>query len=387
MKKALIVTTVSGFVPQFEMDNVRLLQSMGLEVHYAANFNTPVYSDNNDRLEGTGIICHQVDFVRSPYQIRENLKAFRQLKEIMRKTFFDIIHCHTPIGGVLTRLAANRTRTAPLIYTAHGFHFYTGAPALNWVLYYPIERFLAHYTDILITINREDYIRASRFQLRRGGCVRYIPGVGINIRKNNQDMECKNKVRVREKWNIGKNDFLIISVGELNKGKNHKVILEAIGLLIHKYSFIKYIICGVGKEEKKLRELAKGLKIDENVIIAGYQNNINELLDASDCFALPSLREGLSVALMEAMVSGLPVICSKIRGNVDLVKDGTGGYLISDNKKESYAGKIEKLVLNREKCKEMGEWNKQRIRLFRMEKVKRAMEKIYKKAFCKRYTP
>lgn len=379
MKKALIVTTVSGFVPQFEMDNVRLLQSMGLEVHYAANFNTPVYSDNNDRLEGTGIICHQVDFVRSPFYLRKNLKAFRQLDKLMASISFSMVHCHTPMGGVLARLAAQKNRTAPVFYTAHGFHFYKGAPVLNWLMFYPIELFMARYTDVLITINQEDYKRAKRFKVRKGGSVEYVPGVGIEI--ENVRIQSENRNRIRKKWGIVENDFLILSVGELNKGKNQKIILEAIGQLILKYPCIKYMVCGVGKEEKNLRKLAKSLDISKNFILAGYQDHIYEILEASDCFAFPSLREGLSVALMEAMVAGLPVVCAKTRGNVDLIRDGFGGFLVADNKKDTYADKIEDLIINKDKRGKMGNWNRKRVKQFGKERVGHVMGKVYKQHF------
>ena len=121
-KKALLVTTVSGFVPQFEMNNVRLLQNMGFEVHYASNYNTPSYGTDNHRLDGTGIIRHQIDFVRSPFK-PENITVFRQLKAVMEQEQFQLVHCHTPMGGVMARLAAHATHTGPVIYTAHGFHF------------------------------------------------------------------------------------------------------------------------------------------------------------------------------------------------------------------------------------------------------------------------
>ena len=146
MKKALIVTTVSGFVPQFEMNNVHMLQKMGYEVHYASNFKNPHYGTDNHRLDGTNIVCHQVDFVRSPYQIKQNLLAYRQLKKVIEENEFQLVHCHTPMGGALARLAGSRKQkkqTLRMLYTAHGFHFFDGAPYINWLLYYPIERWLA----------------------------------------------------------------------------------------------------------------------------------------------------------------------------------------------------------------------------------------------------
>ena len=180
LKKALLVTTVSGFVPQFEMNNVRLLQSMGYEVHYAANYNTPSYGNDNHRLDGTGIIRHQIDFVRSPFKTA-NLKVYQQLCSLMKSEHFDLVHCHTPMGGVMARLAAHTTGTGPVIYTAHGFHFFKGAALVNWLCYYPMERFLSHFTDQQICINQEDFACASKqFHARY---TDYIPGAGFDFNR------------------------------------------------------------------------------------------------------------------------------------------------------------------------------------------------------------
>ena len=125
LRKALLVTHVSGFVPQFEMNNVRILQELGYEVHYASNFHTPSYGTDNHRLDGTGIIRHQIDFVRSPFSAK-NCLVYRQMCDLMKREHFSLVHCHTPMGGVMARLAAHVTGTGPVIYTAHGFHFLRG---------------------------------------------------------------------------------------------------------------------------------------------------------------------------------------------------------------------------------------------------------------------
>ena len=176
-RKALLVTHVSGFVPQFEMNNVRILQRLGYEVHYASNFHTPSYGTDNHRLDGTGIVRHQIDFVRSPFDAKNRL-VYRQIVDLMRREHFSLVHCHTPMGGVMARLAAHASQTGPVIYTAHGFHFFKGAPWKNWLFYYPMEKFLSRYTDQQICINREDYELAKRrFHAKY---VDYIPGVGID---------------------------------------------------------------------------------------------------------------------------------------------------------------------------------------------------------------
>ena len=181
MKKVLIVTTVSGFLPQFESNHVKLLQNAGCEVHYASNFENPVYVFDKEELEQRGICLHQIDVEKSLLKIRKNLHAVRQLLRIIRVNDIDIIHCHNPMGGAVGRIAAYLSKKKPyVIYTAHGFHFYQGAPIINWLLFYPAEWVLARMTDIIVTINREDDRRAQKLPIRRKGSVYQIHSVGVD---------------------------------------------------------------------------------------------------------------------------------------------------------------------------------------------------------------
>lgn len=374
MKRALIITTVSGFVPQFEMNNVKILQDLGYEVHYATNYHMPVYTDNNERLEGTGIIQHQIDFVRSPYNIGKNIKALNQLVSLMREIKFHLVHCHTPMGGVLGRVAAHKTNTKPVIYTAHGFHFYKGALVWNWLFFYPVERFLAHWTDCLITINQEDYYRAKTFRVRN--MVEYIAGVGIDLKKYKQDtLEKKKK---RQEIGIPDDAFLLMSTGELNKNKNHQVIINTLFQLKNKN--IHYIICGTGKLKNQLVRISKKMDMEEQIHFLDFRNDINELLNASDCFVFPSKREGLGVAALEAIASGLPVIAFRNRGTLEYVKDGKNGFLCKKNNTKEWSKKII-LVKNISsyKRRKIEKYNKQLIRKFGKENNIYNMKKIYRK--------
>ena len=395
MKKALLVTRVSGFVPQFEMNNVKILQKMGYEVHYATDLNTVVYGHDNKRLEGTGIILHQIDFVRSPFS-REVKKAYGQLKELMENEKFDLIHCHMPMSGVLARKAAAKVyketgRKVPIIYTAHGFHFFMGAPLRNW-LYYPIERHMARYTDRLITINDEDYKRAQTFPLR--GSAEKISGVGINPKKfkdyqindwsGSQINIHDGAEDIRKKYGIGKDYKILISVGELASGKNNMTVIEAMNEL--RDLKIVYIICGEGVMREKLELRTKELGLADRVFFAGYVNNTAELLEQCDCFIFPSKREGLPVAMMEAMAVGLPVIASHIRGVDDLIEHTKGGYLVNGFDPVDYAVKVRRMFTEKdgksavprdERRKQMGLWNRERIKKFSIEVVDKQMRKIY----------
>lgn len=394
MKKALLITTVSGFVPQFELNHVQILQEMGYEVHYASNFYHPHYGSDNRRLEGTGMICHQVDFERSPFRIKENRKAYQQLKAVLEGNTFDLIHCHTPMGGVLGRLAAEHCRKiqkkkegfSKVFYTAHGFHFYRGAPWKNWLLYYPIEWWLASYTDVLITINQEDYLRARKFRLRktmeRKGRVEKVNGVGIDVnRYQNRSDLVKQSEKKRKELGISFDAYIFISVGELTKRKNHQIVLKALASIKEecKKSKVRYVICGEGPERKRLTKLIRQYHLEKIVSLFGYRTDIGELLIASDCFVFPSKQEGLPVALMEAKAVGLPCICSDIRGNRELAKPEE---LVKTNNSRAYQKKIKQRLEQKGKGKTGKEKKEEKIKWADAEKyskrqVMRQMRRIY----------
>lgn len=370
MKKALLVTHVSGFVPQFEMGNVKILQEMGYEVHYASNYHNPSYGDDNHRLDGTGIIRHQVDFERSPYSLK-NLTAYRQLKKLMEEERFDLVHCHTPMGGALARLAARKTKTGPVIYTAHGFHFFKGAPLINWLVYYPVERWLSRFTDVQVTINHEDYMRANnQFKARR--TVR-IHGVGI-------DLSPSGKSREEKRWELGiqPGEILLLTAGELNRNKNQRMVLEAMGKLKGMTEAkLVYAACGKGDCLESLEKRARELGIEANVRFLGYREDFREILKAADIFLMPSYREGLPTVVMEAMSAGLPVIGTDIRGNRDLIQPGKTGYLVGVDDVGQMAQAIKRLAEDENLRREMGAGGQTAILPFGREQVAKEMKKIY----------
>ncbi len=400
--KALIVTRVSGFLPQFEMNNVHILQEMGYEVHYASNFNTVVYGKDNSRLDGTDIIRHQIDFERLPLPWKVH-KAYKQIKELLLNEEFDIIHCHMPMSAVVARKAAEDVRrktkrNIPVLYTAHGFHFYTGAPLANWI-YYPIEKHLARYTDRLILINEEDYKRASaKFKVR--GKIETTRGIGMNLdkyaewKKDNwrvdkvslkqKKQNNHSKTDIYKKYSIPEGNAILISVGELTKRKNNSVMIDAMKELLDLP--ITYLICGSGPMEAELKKEVKEAGLEKRVKFAGFVDHVEELLVQADCFVFPSLQEGLPVAVMEAMAVGLPVIATKIRGITDLIVHTKGGYLVEDWEPENYAVKVRRMFTDKNgksnvsrdiRRKQMGEWNREQIKKFSMPVVDKKMREIY----------
>ena len=337
--KVLIVAHFSRFLVQFEMNNVKLLQQMGYEVHYATNYEKEdICVDAPEKIREAGVILHQIDFVRSPYQYRENYRAYQQLCKLLEKERFDLVHCHTPMGAALARLAAKpyRKQGTKVIYTAHGFHFYKGAPLKYWLLFYPVERFLANYTDVLITINEEDYERAKRFCRHKKTRVEHIPGVGVDTAYFS-GKELSSGVRenirrtMREKLNVTEKEVVFLSVGELIPRKNHRLVLQALAELEREESRpFCYFICGQGVLKEELQQQIEEDRLSEKVTLLGYREDIRELLYAADVFVFPSLQEGMPVALMEAVAAGLPVIASDIRGNRELSKMQEDVQLFSD---------------------------------------------------------
>ncbi|NMA18601.1 MAG: glycosyltransferase family 4 protein [Clostridiaceae bacterium] len=257
-----------------------------------------------------------IDFDRNPLG-KSNFLARKQLLDLMAKEKYDIVHCNTPSGGVVGRIAAAQAKIPKVIYMAHGFHFWKGAPLKNWLFYYPVERILARLTDRLITINREDYACAQRFHYKRGGSAAYVPGVGIVTKRFESNAE--ERTKMRKALGIKEEEIVLLSVGEINQNKNHKVVIKALAQIGRKD--IRYVICGIGSLMEANQQLAESLGLRNQVMFAGYRTDIDKFYQAADVFVISSFREGLPVALLEAMSAGLPCVASRIRGNVDLLSD------------------------------------------------------------------
>lgn len=372
MKKILIVAHYSRFLVQFELNDVKLLQGMGYEVHYATNFeHEDMYADAVQVIREHGVILHQVDFVRSPYNILANVKAYKQLKHLMQTEMFAGVHCHTPMAGALARLAANATHTAPVLYTAHGFHFYKGCPLKNRLIYQTAETFLARYTDAQITINQEDYAAAQKFPLR--GKAYYVPGIGVDVKKISSVQV--DRAKKRAELGIPQDALVFISVGELNENKNHSTVIRALAKADIANSY--YLICGEGKLKQQHFELAQKLGISEKVKLLGFRTDVSEILRACDCFVFPSFREGLSVSLMEAMATGLPCIASRIRGNVDLLENSRYLFEPAD---ESALCQLLKDAANGVQTEQECAQNREMLKRYDIKNVSKQMQGIYSAA-------
>lgn len=369
--KMLYILNVANRVNNFCMSSLIAAKKTGIEYHIAGNWG---YANDAERVadeEKYGIHIYQIDFIRFPLDIR-NYKAYKQLKEIINREKYDVIYCNTPTGGLLGRIAGKKCGVKKVIYQAHGFHFYKGAPKLNWMVYYPIEKWLAHHTDALITINQEDYeLAKNKFHLRNNGKIYSVAGVGIDL----SQYEITAPKDLRASLGINEDDIMLISAGDLVKRKNYKVAIKAIAETNLKN--IKYCICGKGPQLEELTEYAKSLGVADQILFLGFRSDMKELFQAADIFFFTTKQEGLPRSMMEAMASGLPCVASKIRGNTDLMVDGEGGYLCDTNDVSSYAEKLNILANDLSMRQKMGENNLIAIKKFSVETVIEEIRNVY----------
>lgn len=359
------------------MDNILILSEMGYTVDVACNFRkgSTISKDKIDefveQLSSMGINYYQIDFARSAVDIKNHLNSVKQVRKLIKHNNYSMIHTHGPISSAIVRWAA-RSANIPLIYTAHGFQFCKGGPALDWVLFYPIEKYLSKYTDLLITINKEDYSLAkSNFKACQ---TVYVPGVGIDISKFARNDE----IRLQKRTELGlrADDIVLFSVGELSIRKNHQVVIKAIAQIKNREN-IKYFIAGQGGLKENLAGLVGSLCLENNVCFLDYRSDIAELLSAADIFVLPSLREGLAVAGMEAMAAGLPIIGSDARGIADYIVDGQNGFVCPANSVSAFADAIEKLINDRGLIIKQGKQAVSVVKQYEKVEINNIMKSLY----------
>lgn len=347
--KRLLLTCTDLMALQFLVPHVKYLSQNDFTVELACSDVGGRLDELRDELHGIAKV-HTVRLVRSPFS-PGNLNGYKDLKKLINSQHWDIIWTNEPVMGVMTRLAARKARHSGtnVIYMAHGFHFYKGAPKFNWLIYYPVEKFCSRFCDMIITINNEDYQRAKTFHAER---VEKINGIGVDLEKfaPNDDI----RTAKRSELGLDENDIMLFNVGELTRRKNQHVIIEALNQL--KDSNIKLFICGRGESEAALKAMVDDFGLGDSIHFLGYRRDINELCCAADIFVFTSLQEGLPRALMEAMANGKAVVCSDIRGNTDLIDNEKGGFVVP-NEPTEVAKAVKVLRASNKLREEMGNYN------------------------------
>jgi len=362
MKKVLFSATVDSHILHFHLPYLEYFKNNGYEVHVATDTDCDIpFCDKK----------HKISFERSPFKIN-NLRAILQLKKIIDKEKFDIIHCHTPMGSVVTRLAAMQARKkgTNVIYTAHGFHFYKGAPLLNWFLFYSVEKYLSKYTDTLITINEEDYnLAKSKFKKTN---VEYVPGVGIEPKKFDIEITKQDKDKLREELNLSKNDFVMIYPAELSERKRQLWLIDTLKELLKENQDMHLLLPGKDSLKGECHKLVRELNLEKQIHLLGYRTDIKKILRISNVALSSAKQEGLPVNLMEAMYVGIPIVASDCRGNRDLVQNNKNGFIIDLEDKENFCKKIIDIKQKRVNFDSIKIENK-----FLLKNVMEQMKKIY----------
>lgn len=367
--RILYVTTV-GLTMIFFKDLVKELISEGNTVDIATNEDEYKVDTLYHEL---GCNIFQVDFSRSPLN-KGNLKAFKQLKKLVSENHYDIVHCHTPVAGTITRLACRENRKGGLkvIYTAHGFHFYKGAPLKNWLLYYPIEKFCSRFTDVLITINHEDFeLAKKKMKAKR---IEYVPGVGVDVDKFANTVV--DRAAKRRELGIPEDAFLLLSVGELNENKNHQIVIQALAEL--KNPNIHYMIAGKGPLHDYLLDLAKDSGVEKQVHLLSYRNDVAELYKTADVDVFPSIREGLGLAAVEGMAAGLPLICADNRGTKEYAVHNENAIVCEHNRADEFCIAISKLNDSYRDAAKLGLNGQAKTDRFAIDKISSITLSLYK---------
>lgn len=370
MVKRILVTSTDLMMVQFLIPHIKNLSDNGYQVDIACSDVGGRMEEIRDELSSIVSEIHVVRLLRGPASIK-NLQGYFDMKTVIKAKHYDIIWTNEPVMGVVTRLAARHTRKkgTKVIYMTHGFHFFVGAPKLNWLIYYPIEKIFSRFSDMIIAINHEDYKIAKKFHAKD---VRYIHGIGVNSDRLNIETM---KTNIRDELKLPDAAFLLLSAGELNDNKNHSIILRALKLL--KDESIHYLICGKGELLEQLQKFTRDLKIEKQVHFLGYRKDVVEICAQADIFLFPSHREGLGLAPLEAMYSGLPLITSRIRGPQDFMEDGRTGFMCDPDDELAFMQAIKQLKTNDELRIRCGLHNKNVVIPFLLDNVKNEILKIF----------
>lgn len=368
-KKVLFTASIAKHFLRFHLPYLKWFKEHGYEVHIACVGDEEVpFTDKK----------WYVPFVRYPFGFGHR-KAYKALKNVIDNGNYVLVHCHTPVASVVTRLAARKARAkgTKVLYTAHGFHFFNGAPIINWLTYYPVELLTSRYADGIITINGEDYERIQRKGSKR---TQYflIPGIGVDKAKFHP-VTIEEKNNIRHKNGFQTEDFILVYAAEFTNRKNHQFIIEAISEYRSEFQNLKILFCGRGALRDKLEQLVKTHQLESTFVFMGFREDVDEVFKMSDIGISSSKQEGLGLNLIEEMMCGLPIVATIDRGHKEIVIQGKNGYLFEQGNKSTFISSLKQMYINPELRKDMAEEAYRLSHQFEIANSLKVMEDIYKK--------
>lgn len=374
--KALLLAAMGSVHRQHNKANIKALKEIGAIIYLAANFGTDTPREKNNtqfvaECKRDGINIIDIPFRRGGFIT--NIFQIPVLNKFLKREKFDIVHVHTETGGFMLRLSCliQSKCNTKFVYTPHGMSFWKGSSLKSQLVYRPLERWICSAMDMNLGMNMEEVENLEQWNKRT---AHYVHGVGLDVARMQNPV--RSREQMREEFGLTESDKFIASIGELDDNKNHITVIKALATLGRKD--FKYVVCGVGPNKDMLLAEAEHMGLKENVILAGYRSDIPDVLNAADIFVFPSFHEGMPVSALEAMACGLPIICSEIRGNVDIIREGDNGYLFQPSDVETLARKLEYLLDDAEKRKVMGLKNKENVKDFSLESVTEELKRIYK---------
>lgn len=334
-KKILFVANVAKeHICKFHIPSIKKFKTQGWIVDVASKWDAEV-----------PFVDHQygMPWNRSPFSMG-TIKGALMLRKIIKRERYDIIYCHTPVGGFVGRVAGVGLNVK-IVYCAHGLHFYKGAPWVNWLVYYPVEKLLALITDAIITINDEDYKNVAR-RFRNGVKVFRIPGIGVDFSRLVLPPHLTSRTQLRNRYNIPDKAWVLIYVAELIQNKNQSMLIDSLKKLLQSDINAYLILLGPEHDNGYYKKYSRKMGVQERVIFTGWQTDIAQFMYMSDICVASSIREGFGINLIEAMFCHLPVVATDNRGHRSIISNGENGFLVPIGDSMQMAERVLEIIGN-----------------------------------------
>jgi glycosyltransferase involved in cell wall biosynthesis len=289
----------------------------------------------------------------------QDLVALIKLARICRKGRFDVVHTHTSKGGFIGRAAARLAGVPVVLHTAHGFAFHESSSPVAAAVYTRLERLASRWSDRVLTVS--DFHRQWAIRQRLAAPERIVT-VRNGISRSRL-VVARDKGDIRSDLGVEASDLLLVSVGRLATQKGFGTLLQALPKLLRHGVRARLVLVGEGPLRSALEEQTTAAELTEVVSFLGFRSDVGDILNASDMVIAPSLWEGLSISVLEAMALGKPIVATNIGSNLELLEDGVSGLLVPPNEPERLADAILTLALDPDGASRYGAAARERFEL------------------------
>lgn len=316
---------------------VEALQEHGCEVTVCSSVE-PVA----DVFRGAGCEIVSIDEMTREIHPWRDLVSLVRLTRVCRQGGFDVVHTHTSKGGFIGRAAARLAGTPVVLHTAHGFAFHESSSPVATALYTRLERLAGRWSDRVLTVS--DFHRQWAIQERLAPPDRIVTvRNGISRRRL---VVTRDRVQVRNELGVEERDVLLVSVGRLATQKGLATLIEALPRTLSGGVGVRLVLVGEGPLRSALEAQVAAAQLTGAVNFLGFRSDVADILNASDIVIAPSLWEGLSISVLEAMALAKPIIATNIGSNLELLENGVSGLLVPPEEPDALADAIIALALD-----------------------------------------